>query len=234
MVSTTGYNERGEANQMTDPKGTLNQLTFDDAGRKTKLLENVSTGAGPDQNRETDYAYNADSRLATLTAQNSTTDEQVTSYTYGTTLTNSDVASNDLLASKTYPDGNSVIYDYNALGELKQLTDQLGTVHVYEYDTLGRLSHDCITTLGTGVDGAVRRISRTYEVRGMLVNLTVADKQQWLTPSHPQHSDNFALHSATAARHSVGWYLANHILSNRNRRHLDLPVSGIPYSVHPG
>jgi YD repeat-containing protein len=176
LVTTTGYNERGEANQMTDPKGTVNQLTFDDAGRKTKLVENyISGGTGTDQNRESDYAYNADGKLATLTAQNSTTGEQVTSYTYGTTLSNSDVASNDLLASVTYPDGNSVTMYYNALGELKQLTDQLGTVHVYEYDTLGRLIHDCITALGSGVDGAVRRISRTYEVRGMLVNITSYD-----------------------------------------------------------
>ena len=173
LLTSTVYNNRGEPYQVVDPKGTVNQTTFDDAGRLTQLLENyVSGGTGPDQNRESDYTYNADSRVATFTAKNSSTGNQVTSYTYGTTLSNSDAASNDWLRTVTYPDGNAVTMACNRLGQTKQLQDQLGTVHSYLYDLLGRLQHDCITTLGSGVDGTVLRISRVYEVRGMLQNLT--------------------------------------------------------------
>lgn len=44
-----------------------------------------------------------------------------------------------------------------------------------DYDKLGRLQHDRVTTLGSGVDGTVRRITRSYEVRGLLQNLTSYD-----------------------------------------------------------
>jgi hypothetical protein len=53
--------------------------------------------------------------------------------------------------------------------------DQNGTVHDYDYDKLGRKTQDRVTTLGAGVDGAVRRIATTYEVRGMAQNITSYD-----------------------------------------------------------
>jgi YD repeat-containing protein len=68
-----------------------------------------------------------------------------------------------------------VKFEYNRLGQIRKRTDQLGTVHTVEYDKLGRLSHDRVTTFGTGVDQSVRRISRTYEVRGLLEKLTSYD-----------------------------------------------------------
>jgi len=40
------------------------------------------------------------------------------------------------------------------------------------YDKLGRQTQDRVTTLGTGVDGAVRRIASTFEVRGMREKIT--------------------------------------------------------------
>jgi hypothetical protein len=48
-------------------------------------------------------------------------------------------------------------------------------VHVFEFDQLGRLLHDRVTTLGTDVDGAVRRTSFSYEVRGMREKVTNHD-----------------------------------------------------------
>lgn len=44
-----------------------------------------------------------------------------------------------------------------------------------DYDLLGRQTQDRVTTLGTGVDDAVRRIASTYEVRGMREKLTSYD-----------------------------------------------------------
>ena len=42
-------------------------------------------------------------------------------------------------------------------------TDRNGTTHTYSYDVLGRLTSDAVTTLGSGVDGAVRRIEYGYD-----------------------------------------------------------------------
>ncbi|MEZ6129850.1 MAG: hypothetical protein R3C59_14300 [Planctomycetaceae bacterium] len=52
------------------------------------------------------------------------------------------------------------------------ITDQGGTVHEFDYDKLGRQIHDRVTTLGSGVDGAVRRITTSYEVCGMKATVT--------------------------------------------------------------
>src|SRR5262245_43447981 len=118
-----------------------------------KLIENyVSGGTNPDQNRSESgdavYLYLRRS-LKTLTAKNSGTADQVTTLTYGTTLTGSDVASFDLLRAVIYPDSDDVdnplgngadgIYDrveykYNRLGEVKEIKDQLQTIRVLEYD----------------------------------------------------------------------------------------------------
>ena len=63
----------------------------------------------------------------------------------------------------------------NRLDEVVVKRDQNGTVHTYEYDNLGRLLHDRITTLGTGVDGAVRRITTAYDVVGNVKSVTSYD-----------------------------------------------------------
>ena len=178
LVSSTSYNNRDEAWKTVDPQGTERRMEFDDAGRVTKVIENyVSGGTAADQNRTTEQTYNPDGKLETLTVKNADTGDQVTTWEYGTALSDSDVASNELLRAKEYPDGSSdrVEYAYNRGGQTKQITDQRGSVRVLEYDKLGRLLHDRVTTLGTGVDDAVRRISRAYEVRGMVVKVTSYD-----------------------------------------------------------
>jgi YD repeat-containing protein len=176
LVTSVAYNNRGEAYKQTDPAATVNQRMFDDAGRQKQLTENVTGGSGPDQNRVTNYTYNADGRLATLTAVNSVTGDQVTTWQYGTTLSTSGVASNDLLSAKQLPDNVSgsdqVTYKYNRLGQVTEVDDQMGSVRMLVYDALGRPQHDRVTALGSGVDGTVLRVSRAYEVRGMLTGLT--------------------------------------------------------------
>ncbi len=62
-----------------------------------------------------------------------------------------------------------------AQGQKTTVTDQNGTIHSYNYDKLGRETDDRITTVGTGVDNAILRISSTYEVRGMRLNMTSYD-----------------------------------------------------------
>jgi hypothetical protein len=57
------------------------------------------------------------------------------------------------------------------VGETVWTKDQNETVHEYAFDGLGRQTADKVTTLGTNVDGTVRRISREYEVRGMVASV---------------------------------------------------------------
>ena len=63
-------------------------------------------------------------------------------------------------------------FQYNRQGEVIAKSDQNGTIHTYVYDLLGCLLHDCIITLATGVDGAVRRITIAYDVVGNVRSVT--------------------------------------------------------------
>src|SRR5262249_38947844 len=53
--------------------------------------------------------------------------------------------------------------------------DRNGTVHSYSYDVLGRLTKDTVTTLGAGVDGAVRRLEISCDTQGNAAVLTSYD-----------------------------------------------------------
>ncbi len=180
LVASTLYNQAGEAYETTDSAGRKLRLAFDQAGRLTSRIEDF--GTTPALNRETTFTYNLDGRLRYLTAKNTVTGDQITKFVYGTTLTNSDIASNDLLRGKIYPDSTDpdnplsgtdhVEMKYNRLGEVREIKDQLGTIHTLSYDKLGRLTDDDVTTFGTGVDQTIKKISRTYEVRGMLDKIT--------------------------------------------------------------
>jgi RHS repeat-associated protein len=109
------------------------------------------------------------------------TPSQTTQYVYGvTTAGGSGVNSNDLVAAVYHPDpttGNASSgykdqYTYNALGQVATYTDRNGNVHTYSYDVLGRQTSDTITTLGTGVDGGVRRLDTAYDTQGNAYLLT--------------------------------------------------------------
>jgi RHS repeat-associated protein len=131
----------------------------------------------------------ADGQVLTLIARNDATGDQVIRYVYGTTLADSLVARADLLRAVIYPDaddsvdlanGRDGIYDrvqyrYNRLGQRTELADQNGTVHAYDFDAAGRLVQDRVTTLGQGVDSAVRRVQRQYGLRGELRRVTSFD-----------------------------------------------------------
>src|SRR5205085_1044735 len=90
------------------------------------------------------------------------------------TASGSAITSNDVLAAVQHPDpstgqASAAQQDsetVNALGQVLSSTDRNGTVHSYTYDVLGRLTVDALTTLGAGVDGAVRRIETAYDSQG--------------------------------------------------------------------
>jgi RHS repeat-associated protein len=194
LVTTIGYNEAGEAFQTTDPAGRQDRQFCDAAGRTIKTIQNYVDGIvdidHPDEDVTVEMTYGPDGQVVTLLAKNPVTGDQVTHFVYGTTLAVSDIARSDLLRAEIYPDSDDTtdllgdgpdgVYDriehrYNRQGERIETKDQNETVRAFDYDKLGRRVHDRVTTLGSGVDGAVRRISTTYEIRGMAETITSWD-----------------------------------------------------------
>jgi RHS repeat-associated protein len=192
LVATTTFDDAGDLETTTDPAGMVMLFSYDDAGRPVEMVENyqpassssssdASGGCPPsdDVNRTTSRTYTADGNLATLTASNAATGSQTTTYIYGTTLANSALATSTLLQATVYPDSvdgsDQVTYQYNRQTEPTQLQDQRGVVRSFDYDLLGRPTADRVTTIPAGVDDAVLRISRQYEVRGMLSLLSSYD-----------------------------------------------------------
>ena len=139
--------------------------------------------------------YHPSGQIATLIAKNATTGDQITRYIYGTVKAWQTplIYRNDMLAAEIYPDSDDsenssgilqngsdgvmdrVEFQYNRIGERIAKRDQNGTIHTYEYDNLGRLLHDRITTLAANVDGAVRRISTVYDAAGNVKSVTSFD-----------------------------------------------------------
>jgi RHS repeat-associated protein len=109
-------------------------------------------------------------------AMPSGTNSQTTAYVYGTTSTGG-VFSNDLLAKIEYPNASTgsastastddQSYTYDKQGEKLTYTDQNGTVHDYGYDVLGRLTSDTASTLGSGIDGTIRRLGYSFNDVGL-------------------------------------------------------------------
>ncbi len=195
LIDSTEYNSRGEAFKTIDPKGQDNRSEWNHAGQLTKSIANYVDGdpatGTADQDVTVEMTYTADAEIATRKAKNSTTGDQTTTYVYGvTTSVGSDMAHNGLLRAVIYPDSDDVasplgngtdgVYDrvelkHNRQGELKERKDQNETVHVFEFDKLGRQTHDRVTSVGSGIDNAVLRLSRTYEVRGLAEKATSYD-----------------------------------------------------------
>ncbi|MBI1248152.1 RHS repeat-associated core domain-containing protein [bacterium] len=190
LVTSQTYDDAGNAESSTDPACMVVKMEYDAAGRPTATVMNYlpstssssSEGtclASDDTNIIVRMAYNGDGNMSSITAENSATGDQVTQYEYGTTLSDSDVATSLWKRKEIYPDsvdGSDVIlFAYNRQQQKTSMTDQNGTVHIYEYDKLGRMTQDRVTTLGSDVDDSVRRIATTYEVRGMRETITSHD-----------------------------------------------------------
>lgn len=185
LVTSTEFNIRGEAYRTIDPAGRDDRMEFDHAGRKTKTIQNYDDGdpttGAADKDVTVEYTYNPDGKVRTIKArQQSAADDQVTTYVYGvTTGAGSTLYSRDFLFAVVFPDAadytDFVKYKYNRQGQVVEMTDQNGTVHAYDFDKLGRPTQDRVTTLASGVDGAVRRIGATYEVRSRIEKITSYD-----------------------------------------------------------
>jgi RHS repeat-associated protein len=180
MTSLGGDNN--QVQQVSDPRGIVSKTDYDYLGRTLRTVEAFSTfnpsGSG---DKTTEYTYDGDSNMLTLQADLAGGAYEQTKWIYGvTTSGGSNVNSNDILASMQYPDkttGNpsssqQETYTVNALGDRLTFTDRNGNVHSYSFDVLGRPTSDSVTTLGSGVDGTVRRIDTAYDTQGNAYLLT--------------------------------------------------------------
>src|SRR5581483_11101694 len=142
----------------------------------TKTIEAYTGGTPSDTDDKTvEYTYDGSGHMLTLKAYLTGGGYEETKWVYGvTTSGGSDLNSNDLLLEMRYPDKSTGAasssekesYTVNAMGEVKIKTDRNGNVHTYSRDVLGRLTADAVTTLGSGVDGSVRRLETAYDTAG--------------------------------------------------------------------
>jgi hypothetical protein len=128
----------------------------------------------------TGWTYDGDDNVLTMTAYG-TSPNQTTAYVRGIGGTSgTNLFSNDVISKVEYPiktgtgagspdtsSSGSVSYAYNLLAEVLTSTDQNGNVHTFSNDILGRLKLDAVTTLGSGVDGAVRALGYNYTALGL-------------------------------------------------------------------
>ncbi len=176
LVTDVTYNAAGWRDTTTDPRALATKTSYDNLGRVTKTVEAYDGGSQTaTTNKTTEYTYDGSGHLLTLQADLPGGSYEQTAYVYGvTTGTGSGVNSNDLLANTKWPDKSTgaastsekETYTVNALGERLTAADRNGNVHAYSFDVLGRQTADAVTTLGSGVDGAVRRIETAYDTQG--------------------------------------------------------------------
>ena len=239
LVTQTEYDSAGNMESSTDPSGMVTTLEQDDVGREISRIMNKQTGSSSsssstgcdpsvDTNVTVETSYNADGNVHNITAKNTATGDQVTEYVYGTTLTDSKIASSLLKRAEVYPDSvdgtDRITFEYSRQSQVTKQTDQGGTVHEYDFDKIGRQTHDRVTALNTGVDGAVRRLSTSYEVRGMREEITSWNNAvvtsgnvvRTLAYSSGLSVDETATASAHASRSIRNWRLIHHTAGLKN------------------
>jgi len=185
LVTCLSYNSTtGRLETTIDPKGTQNKTFVNALGQTLFTVQNFmsfvnltsSGNVAADKDVATAYTYNGLGNIETLTAVNSTTGNQTTKYFY------EDLVNAALETSVIYPDSNDTDSSPSSTdqvkttwcldGNVKTRTDQNGTTHTYLYDVQRRETTDEVTTLGSGVDGTVRKITRIYNSFGALETIS--------------------------------------------------------------
>jgi RHS repeat-associated protein len=176
LVTDFGYNAAGWVETTTDPKGIAGKTFYDNLGRATKTVDDYTNGVPTNSSdKTTEFTYDGSNHLLTLQADLAGGAFERTQWNYGTSTAAGDViTSNDVLKNVRYPDKSSGVpsateqetYTVNGLAQTATVTDRNGNVHSLSYDVLGRLTADAVTTLGVGVDGAVRRMEIAYDTQG--------------------------------------------------------------------
>ena len=174
LVTDVEYNSAGRAFKMTDPHGFESRTYYDLLTRTTKTIENYVDGVISDtDDKTTKYEYGS-AGMTKLIAMTSASSGQTTGWDFGVTTTSgSKINSNDIIGTTKWPHPTDGVPSseqdtllVNALGQSVSAIDRNGNIHNFEYDILGRMVSDTATTLGTGVDGKVRRVETAYNGQG--------------------------------------------------------------------
>lgn len=184
LVQSTVYDSAGRPWKVTDPKGIEGRTTYDLMGRTLTTVENYVNGTVSDaDDKTTEYTYSA-AGMTSLTAKLTGGGGQTTEWVYGVTQGGGHgLGSNDIVGATKWPDpssgsassGQQETVLVNALGQPLVTTDRNGSTHTLTYDILGRVVSDAVTTLGSGVDGSVRRIETAYDTQGNAYLFTAYD-----------------------------------------------------------
>ena len=183
LVTSYVYNTDGTRLSVTDPRGLETRFEYDAAGRTVTTIRNYVNGTPSSETGDDDVhirtVYQDGLRTKYWLDLDGQGDEdagtdQVTTYTYGTTkgtsAGESKIGTGHLLQKVAYPDSggasDTVTFAYNAQSQEIWKKDQAANVIESVYDTSGRQTHRRVTTLDGDFDGAVLRISTTYDSLG--------------------------------------------------------------------
>ncbi len=213
-LATFAYDDQGRLESIIDPMERETRRIYDDLDRVVIAIENFVNGdpdtlwdsttntpnaRNTDENRATQYVYDDAGRMIKAIAMDpnadgNASDDQTTHYVYGTTTTESGVASGSLLRAIIYPESNDTatpslgngsdgIFDrteftYNALGEITSRKDPREVVIESAYDLLGRTVSQQVSNFGRSaedVDDAIRQIGYSYNARGQIATVSSYD-----------------------------------------------------------
>jgi YD repeat-containing protein len=150
LETAYAYDSAGNLSDTTDPRGIQTLDFYDMLGRVTQEVDGHTTDSPITSiDQATDYTYDGEDHVITMTAQMPGGTNQTTEYYYGGFGNN--VNNNDLLQSIDYPDPTTgqpswdiyTSYTYNDLGEqseAEQVRDANNSFDFYTYDVLGRLT----------------------------------------------------------------------------------------------
>jgi RHS repeat-associated protein len=197
LRATTAYDLFGRVDTIEGPDGVKSKSLYDDAGRPTANIDNYTGQSLTNLSRTNDiytrkeYTHglltrlwvdlDGDGNVDTTGAAGS--QDQETVYTYGVSPSDSDgpskIAAGHVLRRVFYPDStgtsDSVTYSYDAQFERIRVKDQAGNVIEHDYDAVGRIAHRRATNIDSSFDDLVKRISMTYDDRGMPATVTQYD-----------------------------------------------------------
>ncbi|MEE8153797.1 MAG: hypothetical protein V3T53_02430 [Phycisphaerales bacterium] len=191
LLTERTYNDDGSIKSVTDPRNVETRFEYDDVGRRTAIINNyvngTPSGTTGDDDVYTRFVYTDGLRTkmwVDFDGDNTVdTGDQDTIYTYGTTkgvsAGDSKIQTGHLLQKVQYPDSSGgtdvVTLAYNVQNQQIWTKDQEGNITERNFDDSGRVTHKRITTLDADFDGAVRRISTTYNNRGQRELVTQYD-----------------------------------------------------------
>ncbi|MDR6841213.1 BPSL0067 family protein [Pseudoxanthomonas sacheonensis] len=195
---TMTYDARDRLTKIRDQAGNEVRYTLDSVGNRTKK---ETYDSGNTQRRVQSFVYDKWSRLVQLTGS---TAAQTTNITYDAAGRATSIIDPNLVeATRAYDDLDRLIssvadakaggiqagtqYSYDAVGNLKQVTDPKGLATSYVYDSLGRLGQQSSPDSGTTsytYDDAGNRKSQT-DARGVISNYTYDALNRLLTVTYP-------------------------------------------------